>query len=100
MDTDTDGVTLITDGAIQDIILVGVTRVITHLTMVMDTTTTLTATEEEDLPLITDQEDILPEVHTIVLAEIMPEEKTTQLTEIATQLTDVQIILTLEEALM
>ena len=98
-DMDTDGAILITDGATRDITLVGVIQVIT-LAMATDTTTTLTATEEEDLPLTTDQEDILQEAHTIALEEIMLEEEVIPQTEIALQLTDVLITLTLEEALM
>ena len=98
-DMDTDGAILITDGATRDITLVGVIQVIT-LAMATDTITTLTATEEEDLPLTTDQEDILQEAHTIALEEIMLEEEVIPQTEIALQLTDVLITLTLEEALM
>ncbi|MNX82881.1 hypothetical protein D3C86_1146230 [compost metagenome] len=99
MDTDMDGVILIMDGATRDTTLVGVIQVITQA-MVTDTTTTLTATEEEDLQLTTDQEGILQEARIIVLAEIMLAEETTPQTETATQLTDVQITLTSEEVLM
>lgn len=97
---DTDGAILIMDGDIQDIILAGATLVTTHLTMVTDTITTLITMEEEALRLTTDQEAILQEAHTMVLAEITREEGTTLPTETATPLTDVQTTLTLEEALV
>ena len=98
-DMDMDGVILITDGVTRDITLAGAIQVITQA-MVTDTTTTLTATEEEDLQLTMDQEDILQETHIIALAEIMPVEETTLQTETAIQLTDVQITPTSEEVLM
>ena len=91
-----DGVILITDGDTRDITLVTTT----HVTTAMATTTTHTTMEEEDPQLTTDQEDILQEAHTIVLAEIMLAEETTPQTEIATQLIDVVITQTSEEALM
>lgn len=98
MVTAMDGVIHITDGATLVIILDGDILATTLVIILDTTTTTLITMEEEDLQLTMDQEDILPEVPIILLAEVMPEEEITLLTEIVTPLTDVPITQTLEEA--